>query len=110
MLNLLGACISIARVPPLLLSLVLEEVCASDSLILNITQVAQELAALAVHVRLGLGSVDQSENALCLAEDAVHFFKTAVGSFGVEEVDNGEDEGVSVVVRIASKKNNGGPT
>ena len=28
------------------------------------------------------------------AEDGVHFFEGAVGGFGVEEVDDGEDEGV----------------
>jgi hypothetical protein len=31
---------------------------------------------------------------VCFDEDAVHFFEGAVGRFRVEEVDDGEDEGV----------------
>jgi hypothetical protein len=47
-------------------------------------------------VRFLLGSLDDVEDAGCFAEDAVHFFEGAVSRLGVEEVDDGEDEGVAI--------------
>lgn len=40
------------------------------------------------------GSRDNSEPSFCLAEDGVDFFERTVRGFGVEEVDDGEDESV----------------
>lgn len=95
MLHLLRAGIPIA-ILPLLLSGVLQDASAANSLVLDFGELVQELAIFAVHVGFLVGGLDERENALRLAEDAVHFFKTAVGGFGVEEVDNGEDGSVTI--------------
>lgn len=53
---------------------------------------------LPISARLNVGSIDDCEPALQargLPEDDVHFFERAVGGFGIEKVDNGEDEGVA---------------
>lgn len=57
----------------------------------------QYLPVLTVPQRLVLRRVDYVEPAVCLAEYVVDFFQGAVCCFRVEEVDYGEDEGVSRV-------------
>ncbi len=95
MLHLLRAGIHIA-ILPLLLSGVLQEAGTANSLVLDLGKLVQQLTVLAVHVRFRFGGPDERKNALCLAEDTVHFLETAVSSFGVEEVDDGEDGSVTI--------------
>ena len=58
--------------------------------------VDEQFALFAVASRLVAGDCDDGEVGVAFAEDAVHFFQGAVGGFGVEDVDDGEDEGVAV--------------
>lgn len=95
MLHLLRAGIPIA-ILPFLLSSVLQDAGAANSLVLDFGELVQELAVLAVHVGLLVGGLDDREDALRLAENAVHFLETAVGGFGVEEVDDREDGSVTI--------------
>lgn len=60
--------------------------------------VDQELAVLAVAVGLVPGDTDHREDRVRLGEDGVHFLEGAVGCFGVEEVDDGEDDRVTVLL------------
>lgn len=95
MLHLLRAGIHIA-ILPLLLSSVLQDASAANSLVLNFGELVQELAVLAVHVGFLVGGLDERKYALRLAENSVHFLETAVGGFGVEEVDDREDGSVTI--------------
>lgn len=63
--------------------------------IFDVVDCVEELAFLAVHVWFVAGGADEIEDAGGFAEDAVHFFEGAAGGFGVEEVGDGEDEGVA---------------
>ena len=54
------------------------------------------LSLLAIPPRLFLGDTDGAKDGCRLAEDGIHFLEGAVGCLGVEEVDDGEDEGVAV--------------
>lgn len=58
----------------------------------------KDLAMLSVSARLNVGSIDNGEPALearGLPEDNVHFFERTVRRFRVEQVNDGEDEGVA---------------
>lgn len=44
------------------------------------------------------GDQDQIKDAASLVENSVHFFQGSVSRFGVEEVDNRENEGVALNV------------
>ena len=59
--------------------------------------VDQNFAVLTVAARFMLGSPDDREDILGLLEDGIHFLKGAVGGFWVEEEDDGEDEGVTII-------------
>ena len=50
---------------------------------------------LAISSWLPPGDANGIKDALGFAEDDVHFFERPVGSFRVEEVDRGDDEGVA---------------
>lgn len=58
--------------------------------------VDEKLSVLAVPARLVARNPDQRPDGFGLVEDCVHFFEGAVCGFGVEEVDDGEDEGVTM--------------
>lgn len=61
-------------------------------MLLGVLIVDEKLAVLAVAMGLVAGDRDQVEDAVRLVEDRVHLFQGAVGGFGVEEVDDGEDD------------------
>ena len=63
-------------------------------MLLGVLIVDEQLAVLAVPLWLIVRNADDGEDALALAEDAVHLLERAVGGFGIEEVDAGHDEGV----------------
>lgn len=79
-----------------------------DSIILDIVDGVQEFALPAVHVRFLFGCAYQVEHAGGLAEDAVHFFQGATGSFGVEEVGHREDECVTILLDSVAQGGGGG--
>lgn len=56
----------------------------------------EELSVLAVPARLFARNPDQRPDGFGLVEDCVHLFEGAVRGFGVEEVDDGEDEGITI--------------
>jgi len=47
----------------------------------------QELAVLAISVRLFIGYVNNCPNTLGLAEDEIHLFKGSIGRFRIKEID-----------------------
>ena len=58
----------------------------------------KQFAVFSISARLDLCLFDDGKPALPAGrflEDDVHFFERAVGGFGVDEVDNGDDEGVA---------------
>ena len=57
--------------------------------------VDEQLAILAVAAWFLARNPDNGPDGFGLVEDCVHFFERAVGCFRVEEVDDGEDEGVT---------------
>lgn len=69
-------------------------------MILRILVIDQQFSVFPISQRLVLSCADDVEPAPPsfgrFAEDVVDFFERAVGGLGVEEVDYGEDEGVSV--------------
>ena len=58
--------------------------------------VDEQLSILAIPAGLLARNSDNGPDGFGLVEDCVHFFEGAVGCFGVEEVDDGEDEGVAI--------------
>lgn len=74
---------------------VLIGVAGTTQVLLSVLVVDEELALLAVAVGLVAGNGDQVEHVVGLVEDCVHFLQRAVGGFGVEEIDDREDEGVA---------------
>ena len=52
----------------------------------------QQLSILIEPARLIPGLLDSRQNRLRLHEDVVHLFEGSIGSLGVEEVDDREDE------------------
>ncbi len=65
-------------------------------MLVRLVVVDEQFALFAVASRFLAGDCDDGEVGVAFAEDAVHFFQGAVGGFGVEDVDDGEDEGVAV--------------
>lgn len=65
-------------------------------MLLRFLVVDKEFAVFAVAARFRVRDADNGEDGRRLEEDAVHLFEGAVGGFWVEEVDDGEDEGVAV--------------
>lgn len=66
-------------------------------MLVRVLVVDQQLPFLTVPPRLVAGDLHQGEVGAAFAEDGVHLFEGAVGGFGVEEVDDGEYEGIAVV-------------
>lgn len=58
--------------------------------------VDEQLSILAVASRLVACNPHQRPDGFGLVEDCVHFFQGAIRCFGVEEVDDGEDKGVTI--------------
>ena len=56
----------------------------------------ENFTVLAIAARLMLGGPDDCEYILCLLEDVVHLLEGTVSSFRVEEVDDWEDESITV--------------
>ena len=67
---------------------------------LRLFVIDEQFSLLTIPSRLIARDFDKGEVGAAFAEDGVHFFQGAVGGFGVEEVDDGEDEGVAVGVRV----------
>lgn len=59
--------------------------------------VDEQFSILAIPTGLFARNPDNGPDGFGLVEDCVHFFEGAVGCFGVEEVDHGEDEGVTII-------------
>jgi hypothetical protein len=74
---------------------------AADGFVFDVVQGAEQLAVGAVHVGLVAGETDAVEDVGCLVEDAVHFFQRAAGGLGEEEVDDGNDGGVTREVKVS---------
>jgi hypothetical protein len=69
---------------------------STTHMFLGVLVVNKKLAILSVAVSLVSGDRDKVEDAGCLVEDCVHFFKGSVGGFWVEEVYHREDESVAM--------------
>jgi hypothetical protein len=86
--------------------LVLNHGCASSTsrdntdathMLLRLVVVDKQLSVLAVAAGFFTSSLDDGEDRVGLAENGVHLLQGAVGGFGVEEVDDGDDESVAVL-------------
>jgi len=75
--------------------------------LLRLLIINQLLTILTESPRLVMGNLDNSEVGGAFAEDAVHFFKGPTCSFRVEEVHDGEDEGVAILCQPVSTGNRG---
>jgi hypothetical protein len=94
--------------PPPTLPLHIRHTALASLMLLRLLIINQRIPTLIVPMRHLARYLDHIETAfdgapdtrgglggfVCFDEDAVHFFEGAVGCFGVEEVDYGEDEGV----------------
>lgn len=74
--------------------MLLGDMTGAAEMLFSILVVDEELAFLAVAVRLVAGHRDDVEDAGGLLENSIHLLQGSVGGLGVEEIDNGEDEGV----------------
>jgi len=72
-------------------------------MLLRLIVINENFAVLPESSWLLLGDADDAEDGLAFVEDGVHFFEGAVGSFRVEEVYDGENECVAVVVLVVWK-------
>lgn len=68
----------------------------ADSLVLDVVEGAEQFTVRTVHVRLVAGDADTVEDVGGLVEDAVHLLQRTQGGLGEEEVDGGDDGGVTV--------------
>lgn len=82
---------------------VAEDTGAADSLIFHVVESSEELAVGTVHVRFTTGKTDDVEDIGGLVEDAVHFFQGAACGLGEEEVDNGDDSGITGRRKVSVK-------
>jgi len=57
--------------------------------------VDQHLSILVIPTGLFLCNADDGEDRLSLLENTVHFLERSIRGFGIEEVDDGEDKGIS---------------
>ena len=71
------------------------DACHSYGMLSRFFVLDEHLSFLAISLRRFLGNSDDIEDGCGLAEDGVHLLQGAVGGFGVEEVDDGEHEGVT---------------
>ena len=62
---------------------------------LRIFVIDDGIAELVVAAGFFAGDANDGKDGFGFAENRVHFFEGTVGGFGVEEVDDGEDEGVA---------------
>lgn len=65
-------------------------------MLLRLFIINKQFTFLPIPSRLIAGDFHKAEVGAAFAEDAVHFFQGAVGGFGIEDVDDGEYEGVAV--------------
>jgi hypothetical protein len=75
--------------------LLLGNIAGTAKMLLGVLVVDKKLAILSVAVGLVARNRDDVEDTGCLVEDCVHFFQRSVGCLWVEEIYNGEDEGVA---------------
>lgn len=66
-----------------------------ESAIINLFEIAEQLAFLVVHMGLVRGGFNEASDAGRLPENTIHFFQRASGSLGIEEVYSREDTGVT---------------
>lgn len=85
-----------------LVAALLANVAGTAEVLVGLGVVDEQFTVLAVATGLVARNLDQTPYGLGLAEDGVHFFQGAVRGFGVEQVDDGEDEGVAIA-RLASE-------
>lgn len=88
----------------LLVAALLADVAGTAEVLVGLGVADEQLTVLAVAAGLVARNLDQAPDRLGLAKDDVHFFQRPVGGFGVEQVDDGEDEGVAVEPRLAGWK------
>lgn len=69
---------------------------AAAQVVRGLGVVDEQLAVLAVAARLLPGDAHDIPDRLGLAEDDVHLLERPVGGLGVEEVHDGDDEGIAV--------------
>lgn len=62
--------------------------------------VDEQFSVLAITAGLFAGNFDHRPDRLCLAENGIHLFQRTVGRFRIEEVDNGEDERVTMASQL----------
>merc|ERR1712093_103421 len=78
-----------SRIPMLMLHLRLT---MPPPMLVRLLILDQQLSILIEPARLIPGLLDSRQNRLRLHEDVVHLFEGSIGSLGVEEVDDREDE------------------
>lgn len=71
------------------------QVACAALVLLGLVVIDQELAVLAVTMRLVASDADHLEDRVGLAEDGIHLLQGAVCGHGVEEVDGWDDSGVA---------------
>jgi hypothetical protein len=86
----------IGRVGVLLVAALLADVAGTTEVFVGLGVVDEQFTVLAVATGFVGGNLDHVPDRGGLAEDGVHFFQRPVGGFRVEEVDDGEDEGVAI--------------
>lgn len=74
---------------------VAEDAGATDGVVLDVIEGAEEFTVGTVHVRLVAGERDTVEDVGGLVEDAVHLLQRTHGGLGEEEVDHWDDECVA---------------
>lgn len=74
--------------------MLLGDMTGAAQMLFGILVVDEELSVLAVAVRLVAGNRDDVEDAGRILEDSVHLLQGPVGGLGIEEINDGEDEGV----------------
>lgn len=75
----------------------------ANGLVFDVIESSEKLAVGTVHVGLVSGDTDDVENVGGLVEDKVHFFQRAAGGLGEEEVDSGDNGGITVKGEVSTK-------
>ena len=71
----------------------------SKAIVVDLLRFDEQLSMITVASWFMLRDTDSVENAMGFAEDDVHFFQRAVGSLGIEKVNDGKNQG-AVTMKI----------
>lgn len=77
-------------------------------MLLRLIIINQQLSILPKPLGFISSDFDGGEVGVAFAKNGIHFFEGAIGGFGVEEVDDWEDECVSVGEMVISMEGDGG--